>query len=559
MSDITLRVRNFLGVVKADIPLTGITLVGGENGSGKSSLLEAASCAATQTPHARGMATMKASAALLREGADAGSVTLEYPGGAVRVIYPGCEIDQSGKPPQFGTGLGIGAVRYMGLKDDARLREVTERFQASPTNEDFASFLAAKEVPADKIASLWERIDMSGWDAVHKEAVEHGTKLKGRWEQISGRRWGVSIARTWMPAPLLEGENYDVEAEEAAWAEAKADLNDRTANAALDDARRAGLQAEAATLDDLKQQMVVKQSEIAALSEQAERLLEKRAVHADVGEGPNYIPCPACGVALKYNGSNPKAPKLEAITKHATPSEVREAQAALRSIDEDRKRISASLQAVTQEQARIGARITKAELAQQDLAAAAEGTVTKEEIDAARDAALLAERKVNALKKLGEARKVVAGWEAHQHVIQALAPDGVRQQALSRRLSEINAELGRLSALARFGDVALTMDFSATYNGRPYALLAESEKWRVDLTLTLLFGQKEGAPFVLIDRMDVLHQASRPGVLLALKQLQLPALIACTAKDRAALPDLERAKIGHVRWLTAGVLDEPKA
>ena len=558
MAGFSVKIRNFLGVSKADFDLNGIVLVGGHNGAGKSSLLEAVSCAALQSARARGLTTNKAAAAVLKEGTEAGSVTLEYEGGAVRVIYPGCEIDQSGRPPSLGTALGIGSERFMALDAADRVKEITSRFQAQPTVDDLANWLLKQEnfkpdLEAQK--SIWERIEASGWDAVHDKAKEHGTKMKGAWEGITNRKWGSAIAAKWVPAPLLDGEDYDLEVETTDWQEAVADVEVKLQHAAVGAAKLQQLEEQAGDLAHLQGKLrgLIENGE--ALSAQADRLLEQRAVYAEVGEGPNYLRCPSCAATLKLV-KDKTAQKLEAVTKHSTPAEVKEAIEAIKRIDGDRKAVAQEIAVNAGQQAQTRGQISTAEAARDALAAAkTTGTVTEDEVKAARDRMLLLERKVAAIKQMNSARKIHRQWENHMVIVKALAPDGVRATVLSRRLSEINATLGDLASLCKFKPVAIDDDFGASYDGRRYQLLSESEKWRVDLSLALLFGQQEHAPFLLIDRLDMLHNDARPGVLTALHKLGLPTLIACTAKDRDALPNLVKAKIGSVHWLTAGALD----
>src|SRR5580765_6306713 len=117
-----LRVRNFMGVQRADIDISGIVLVSGINGSGKSSLCEAAACVMCSSPLARGMTSKKAAAALLRHGTDKGSISLDYGPGSVRITYPDCEIEQTGRPETLGTSLGIGSARFMALSASERVR-----------------------------------------------------------------------------------------------------------------------------------------------------------------------------------------------------------------------------------------------------------------------------------------------------------------------------------------------------------------------------------------------------------------------------------------------------
>ena len=49
-------------------------------------------------------------------------------------------------------------------------------------------------------AACLDEVRARGWDALHKDAAEHGTRLKGKWEAASGEAWGSEKAKTWRPA-----------------------------------------------------------------------------------------------------------------------------------------------------------------------------------------------------------------------------------------------------------------------------------------------------------------------------------------------------------------------
>ena len=194
------RIRNVMGIRSVDLALQAITLVGGHNGAGKSSLLEATACAATGTPLARGMTTKKAATALLREGAEAGSVTIKHARGSVKVAWPDGEVTTEGGATQLGSALAIGAQRWMALDGKQRLAELFTRLALSPTEQDILTWLQqhdhkfkdekGKDQTATVAASLFARVEEQGWDAVLKTAREAVTKKRGAWEHVTGQKYG---------------------------------------------------------------------------------------------------------------------------------------------------------------------------------------------------------------------------------------------------------------------------------------------------------------------------------------------------------------------------------
>jgi antitoxin (DNA-binding transcriptional repressor) of toxin-antitoxin stability system len=57
--------------------------------------------------------------------------------------------------------------------------------------------------------------------------------------------------------------------------------------------------------------------------------------------------------------------------------------------------------------------------------------------------------------------------------------------------------------------VAIGTEMEITADGRPYALLSESEKWRTDCLLALAVAKLSGLKIALLDRFDVLDMDGR--------------------------------------------------
>jgi hypothetical protein len=195
--------------------------------------------------------------------------------------------------------------------------------------------------------------------------------------------------------------------------------------------------------------------------------------------------------------------------------------------------------------------------------------VSQADIDQAGEDWRQAGHKRDAIRALIEAQAIYAEWAVSERMAEALAPDGVRASVMRQRLGAFNKRLGDIVDTAnrtakpgdpvtpgsRFGEVVVTDEFEARYDGRPYALISESERWRVDLVVAAALGQLEGARLIVVDRLDVLHAPARRGVLLMLKALGIPALIAMTAKQVEDAPDLRAAGVGTRHWIHNGILE----
>lgn len=566
-SPMRLRVSNVLGVAAADVPLRGITLVAGQNGAGKSSLLNAAAAAALRLWTLRGTRKKADAAAIVRTGAQAGSAALEWGTGAVAVNWPSLEIEATGDADvrAMGSPFAIGALRWMEASADKRMADLAERLQLAPSVDEIAEFLAAKRGGAaagerDLATAIHDKVSINGWDATHKAAQEHGSKLKGRWEEASGQKWGSERARDWVPAGLLRNVEYTLEGAEAELAEAQKALDELMKAGAVTDAEIAAAEKQAANAVALRATAEGLNAVSNELNAALEKLLKQRAELSPPEPGKGALaayPCPHCakGVSIVPSAGKDGKPQLVKADAVVPRQLTAEEQLALEGLEK----------AIAETQARMrehGAFVSHANTEAMIAARAAEKLAAlraapradAEAVGSAQAEVARLEARRDAVKQMLRARGIYAQWIDQQPIIEALSPGGVRSLVMERRIGAFNATLAALSEVARWSPVAVTAEGEATYGGRAYLLCSESERWRVDLTLQLAFAMQEKAQLVLVDRLDVLTPKARPGAMLLLAHAGIPALVGMTAPDPEKLPDLAGAKLGRCAWIEGGTL-----
>ena len=558
-----LRVRSFLGVQKADLELLGVVLVAGHNGAGKSSLLESVVGCVLGSPLPRGLPNKREGARALRDGAESGSVSLEYPGGKIRLNYPGAVAEFEGRPATLGTALGIGAVRFMALPPAERARELAARFQMEPTKADLAAWFVENpgsglEAPtnAEALDTLWADIEQSGWDAVARRIKEHCTKRKGAWEHLTGTKWGATKSATWCPPSLERDEDYDLEAERATLKLARQEVDELAVYEGatqLDRARLTNIADGAPDHMKLVNELV---AEAQALTERMEPLLAQREkLHVpDDGTVSGHF-CPKCQAPLRIERDERKYLFLKLAPPPPSQAELKRVRTAIMELDVAIGKLGREQEenAAALMRARVALKTAQDAAKELELSALAQ-TVDPAKLAAARATFATQEQRVEAISVMQRAKAIVADWHANVIVQAALEPEGVRKGVLDRKLSALNVELGELSAKAKLAPVALTEELEATYDRRRYQLLSESERWRVDFVFALLLHRQESAQVLVLDRFDVIQPQSRPGILMLLAKLNINALIAMTAKEPAAVPDLQKAKVGKALWIADGVL-----
>lgn len=565
--NLTVRVRNVLGIIKADLDLRGVVLVAGVNAAGKSSLLEAVGACIVGEPRMRGLRTKTDQAKAIHEGAKAGSVAITYAGGdgSLRLTLPDGEMEQKGRPVFLGSALGIGRQRFMLLKEDERTREFFDRTKAHPKIEDLKTWFAAHpgsglehDARAGELDALWTDLTDNGWDAIAKGIQEYGTKRKGAWEQLTSDKWGSKKAQNWTPVGLDPESVYVLADEQENLAKAREYLATLTAADAAATINREQLNADIKAAVGLKAKLDDIGTERAAIQRQIDdKAASRRAIvlPGETGKGSPTLSCPHCGKPVKLNRDANSALLLQKAEAVADPAKQHDMRLKAAELDQEIATLQGQAKKLADDDIELRLIERRAEEARGKLEQAkAAGPLDKELIDSTRATLLQAERTTKAVELMERAAAIYADWERNSVLLEALQPSGVRQVVLERHISTANINLAAITQAAGMRSVTFTSNLSTEYDGRPYQLCSESERWRVDFALAVLWHQMEDATVLLLDRFDVVVAQDQGPIIMALKKLKVTALVAMTAKERARVPDLDAAKVGSALWVDAGVV-----
>lgn len=564
-------IRNVLGVESAVFEIAAITLIGGHNGAGKSSVLEALAAVARGNHHARGVTTKKDAARLVRDGAPSGFAQIETENGAQRVTWPDALVQTRGEPLALGTALGIGAVRFAELSPAERAVELGVRLDLRPTKADLAAYPALKDAQPETIDAVWAMIEEQEWDPAWKSARAKATKLTGRWEQVAGTRWGSSKAAQWRPPQLDEAGTYTAEGAREQVAAAKARLEKLIASGAVEDDTIARAKRAAENLGPAKAREEALRARHATIDAAIEAERDKLRKLGPLRQAVHTYPCPHCERPVELHRDDPNSPMiLRAPPAQVSNDALKQRRIEHQTIEHGIAKLERELSDVMREEREVLGTLRAAEAAIQALADAEQRPrITPEQLAAARAEVATAEAVQRAVQDWKTAAQIYEEWQLTQPIIEALSPEGVRASKFREGLAALRQELADLCATAGFAAVSVEDDTSITLGGRPYDLLSESERWRCDLILTLAFARRERAPFVLVDRADVLHPQARPGVFLALAQAGIPAVVCMTAKapkptrpgEPPPLPRLQDVahpttgrRMGRTYWIENGRL-----
>ncbi len=562
-----LTVRNFLGIDRAEMDIgDDIALVSGLNGAGKSSLLEAIGAVVTGDARVRSVIKRDLNT-VVREGAESGSVTVDWGGGQRRIVFPSGEVKESGVPLDGfarASRVGLGLDRFPALSAADRIGVLTERFNLRPTRAHMIAWLnkAGVSMTPEELTALQTAISVSGWDAVHKRWQEDGTKGKGKWEQITKGRWGSKVIRDWLPAILVPGDDYDLASERSYLGELESRLAQMTMTGVVDQAKLAEWEMIAARGPLARSTAAELQSRTDGYRSEQSALVAERASIIDTADAHHALTCPGCKKMLRLEPASTNAPRGTLVALPTlTGDAIADARVRVTQIDERLAVLVREEQALNRQIATARAEAKAADNADHELVQAREAAMDQK---AAAERAKLQRAVLDQREKVAAVDTYVCATEARDNALRQIeiagmlsADKGVRAVAWRDGLAAINDRLADISETCGMSIVFMDEQAMPTYDGRPYHLVSASEKWRCDLAVAILLHEAEasGLP-LLIDAFDILHPQSRGPLLRGLHTRGIPAVIAMTARDASTAPPLAKAGVGRNWWMALGVVSE---
>ena len=541
-------VKNFMGCAEAEIVADKIAVLCGLNGQGKTSaLLPIAAALRGGVP--LGLQKTKAGM-LIKTGAGAASVILENETSKVSVSWPKCERRADGADAPEASDIAIGAVKFPFMPDKEKIELLRELGGWEPTRNECMNALTEAGIDAKVADIVWQNITCNGWDASLERAKEKGRSLKSQWGIITGEAYGEKKGANWFPTGWDNDlENAALETLEGEVTAARAELEYKIANQAVSADELDRLAADAEKLPQLKQTLADAEAEADA---KKKALADAEAAKKKLPALPKYdLVCPHCGKPVAYQFG-----KLEAI-KQTLSTEERDAldQKILDADNAVSKAMRESGHANTQK-ALAAENLQKAEKAAAEYEQKKDLTATAEEIDLAREAVRKAEGRLTAFNKYHDAARVHNNVIENQKIIDVLAPEGIRRNALETGLACFNADLEAICRLAGWCPVTVEPDMSVCYNDRPLVICSESEKFRAYVTLQILIAGEDHSAAVIIDAVDILDSKSRAGLFKALSKQDFMSFVGLTVSRPDKIPNFKKLGIGRKYWVEAGNCEE---
>lgn len=503
--------RNVLGIGDAVVDVDGVTLIAGPNSGGKSSILDAAAAAASGHPALRGVT---GKTVLRNRDKESGGVELRAGKAWRTVSWPGGNVDERGDPPRT-SPVASGAVKFFDLSERDRIAEIGRRVQMDPTPDDVARALAgfpsvAGISPPQILAAASEH----GWDALHAEAEKQLAKGEAAWLELTGEKHDKDTAPEWRPASVNPRIAYRMIDFDVDVMMAERRLLDREA---IEKTDRMTFDELAAAREKLPMAQRRLNEATRAHNAAAKDLRDRKAKI----EGPDAS---LHGMAAGYAAEGVKT-ATERLA--AAKAELDDAQAA-----KDRAVLADS--------------------ALRALARREDDEQTVEEMLAALDAARARRHDFRRYLRAQELQRNIASRAV---LARALSPRGIRKSATNRALLTVNRKMVELCDVAGLPHVVIDGVGGCTIGGRVYRAASESERWAADVMVRIAFTLLEGGTITTVPSLHNLQPSGRPMFFRMLRSTGLDVLVELTPKDRAATPDLERARLGRSYWIAGGNIE----
>ena len=453
------RIGNWRGLLNARFKVSAgrLALVAGENEAGKSSMIGAIRAGLTGRALPQGV-NKKSATDFVNDRADDGFVELIGAQGGIKITLPDAEVMPYGDAPTA-SELATGVTSLLTMKADERIAALTKLLNALPTEADLVRRLVDLNwpmsdqnlalrtkgtpedqipTPVDEIGQIVRELRRDGWDAIHEKRIQLGRKLKGRWEEVTGKNYGSKAAADWVPENWpknFRGDDLEGCRENAR--KAADDLEAALRSSGADAQKVADQKKKADALDGYRAELKKAEDALPALIDEETRLMAVRDALPPASGDPQ-LPCAHCGAfnTLSFKGGQPS---LHAGHKPLLPAELDQRRSEKAKADGKAAGATSDVGAKRREITRLEALVRESE-------ASAKWTADNPQGEAV-DLEPLRERKANreAIVKMVEQRN--AARDRHedivlnQDLVDLLAPSGLRASSVADAVEAFNTKV----------------------------------------------------------------------------------------------------------------------
>lgn len=588
-----INIENVLGISNADVSLDKkVTYFMGKNGAGKSSIKEAVKLALLGQPER--VTLKKEYGSLIHNNGKAGVVSLGLEGAssdeASFVLPKGAH-----SAPEFKSAMVycLDPHLFAALKPEEKRAFLFELTGTKVNREAISKQLAEAGISATVIDSVLPML-RQGFAAAASYAEAQRKECRGAWRGVTGETYGEVKAQTWqaeLPSRPDDGGNISIAELEQSLSALRATLAEN--NQALGAARKDrsirtaaqtnldALKKDALRLERVKAKIAVDDSEydrikadydecaLRAGTAKREGLIHDLARYLNgfvnhCSTGNDSFDREAAQAVARYEDQHgdvlagvardPEAekrlPELKAALE-LMESTVRNNQRDLKTCEQAAEALERSAASQLPAMEVIDEKIKNLETLINTIEA--DIRTYSEKLDVEKNAAHASESAGKRTKQAHEYHQQAMAWGV---ALDLLSPDGIPAQILRDALGPFNAMLSSVAETFDWAPVMLDGDMNLTFGDRPYQLLSESEKWRVDAVIGLTISSISNLRIVVLDRFDVLDIYGKNELIDGLDNLAADdyvdtALVMGTVKSK---PDLSDFPETEVFWVEAGEL-----
>jgi gas vesicle protein len=523
-------ISNFRGIKDANFLLGNITIIGGENGAGKTSIAQAIAAALTGEAPIKDLKKQDYKH-LVRIGKTTANIEVSEGGGRAVMQFPEGKGYTDGLPPLTSVyAAGLDSPLDMKKSDAAECW--ISLLNAEPTLENLQSEL--KKEGAENPENVIQLVKAKGWDGAVAQYKEEGTQLKGRWRQITNEIYGTAKGESWKPEGFNLGD--EKEALEAALKDKQEAYDESLKNKAVSEYERAGLAAKAGELKECDAALAELRKQIPAIEKE---LKAAEGAVEDVKNSKQVLKCPGCKKKLRL--------EKNALVLSENAAEFTEAQK--NEIMDKYNSTQSRYQGALAAQRNLQCQIKECENAAEELnktIISAPNTKAADELEAAKKA-------LNAFDNYANALRIHRQIISYIEIIKLLAPEGLRKRHLEAALKNFNETLKELCQEAGWGNVAIELDLSVSYDEKPFALLSESEQYRSRCTIQAALAMRDNSQVLIFDRADLLTKKGRNGLFYLCAKTGLRSVMLLSANARDEIPALSDGN--ETYWVEDGKLE----
>lgn len=548
-----ITVNNFRKIETAEVEVETLTVVGGFNEAGKTTLAQAAGLCLTGEHMLFGL-PKKDAKKLVRNGAKGAAVSIAGEQGSCSISYPAAEVKSKGHPPRASRiAVGFDKLTHMPKRDAAMY--VAETLNAFPNKEDLDAVLVP--IMGEEYAeNTWSTIIQQGWEAAHSHVMEEGRMLKAEWKTVTGDTYGVRKAEVWSPESFTpDMEVCSIEDLEKAVQTEQQLLEEAIAANAVTESHIQSLRQQVEQLPSLKKRYDELGDVLKGLQAQEQGLRDEISTIEIVRQSGSEMTCPECGSTICLNLSD-GTPVLEKIAEDDGKAETEEQK--LEVLRTELNDVLGKISKSSSEYAEVKQKGQAAKRAKEEVDSLPEdsGSGSDSVVQQHRGRVDVATRRLSDFRSWKRAEEIHQKILKIVEVAKELAPEGLRQRKMGEALEDFNTS--RLLPLCeKFGirPVSIDLNMDVFLGTDVYMLLSESAKFRVDCVLQVAFAGLDGSEMVIIDGADIIVGKDRGGLAAMLLSSPIPALLCMSLSKPSSIPNLSKVG-GKAYWMESSVAQE---